>query len=98
MISPEAFDGRLYFVIPERSVADIDFNQVLESSPLTVRYNADRTKGFVCYESATVPSSLAAISDKEGPYSNEEALSMLENEEWQVATENLPLEPDDFLV
>ena len=97
MMSPEAFDGRLYFVVPKTSVADIDFSQVLESSMSTMRYNSDGTKGFVCYESPTVPSSLAAISDKEGPYTNEEALSMLNTAEWQVTTENLPSEPDDFL-
>jgi len=97
MMSPEAFDDRFYFVIPKTSVTDIDFSQVLESGTSTMRFNADGTKGFVCYESATVPSSLADISDKEGPYTNEEALSILSTAEWQVVTENLPSEPDEFL-
>lgn len=97
MISPEAFDGRTYYVVPASSVENINFNEVLEASALTVRYNSDASKALVCYEDASIPTSLDAIRDKEGPYTNDEVLTMLSASEWEIVTENLPSEPDPFL-
>lgn len=97
MISPEAFDGRTYYVIPASSVESIDFNEVLEASAFTVRYNSNASKALVCYESVSIPSSLDAIKGKEGPYTNDDVLAMLITSDWEVITENLPSEPDPFL-
>lgn len=96
MISPNAFDNRFYFVIPAARMTDVDFSEVLESES-SLRYNSDSSKTFVCYESSSVPSSLQSISDKEGPYTNDQMLEILKTEGWVFATENLP--PDvDFII
>ena len=97
MISPTTFDNRTYYIVPAADVSKIDFSEVLEASPLTLRYSADGTKTFVCYETSTVPASLSAIINKQGPYSNEDILMILESPDWEVITENIPSGPDPFL-
>ncbi len=92
-MSPDAFDNRFYFVIPANSVKDVDFSEVLESE-LTLRYNSDSTKTFLCYESVSIPSSLTSIKSKEGPYTNEEVSNILNDSDWSIETENLASEED----
>ena len=93
---PDAFDNRFYFLIPTSRVEEVNFDEVLESR-LTLRYNLDSTKTFLCYESGSVPPSLIAIESKEGPYKNEEFLNILNTSEWSIETENLTSEEDPFL-
>lgn len=93
---PDAFDNRFYFLIPVSRVEEVNFDEVLESR-LTLRYNLDSTKTFLCYESVSVPPSLIAIESKEGPYRNEEFLNILNSSDWAIETENLTSEEDPFL-
>lgn len=93
---PDAFDNRFYFLIPASRVEEVNFDEVLESR-LTLRYNLDSTKTFLCYESVSVPPSLIAIESKEGPYTNEEFLNILNTSDWSIETENLTSEEDPFL-
>ena len=44
------FPNRRWLVIPASEVANVDFNQVLESSVDTLRYSVDGSKTFVKYE------------------------------------------------
>ena len=44
------FPNRRWLVIPASEVANVDFNQVLESSADSLRYSVDGTKTFVKYE------------------------------------------------
>jgi hypothetical protein len=44
------FPNRRWLVIPASEVANVDFNQVLESSADTLRYSVDGSKTFVKYE------------------------------------------------
>lgn len=44
------FPNRRWLVIPTTEVNNVDFNQVLESSPETLRYSIDGTKTFIKYE------------------------------------------------
>jgi len=60
----------------------IDFNQVLETSIDTVRKSVDGTKTFVKWDGETIPSSVEALTTKEGPYTYEEILVILATEEW----------------
>jgi len=92
-MSPDAFDNRFYFVIPTSSLEYVDFDEVLESE-LTLRYNSNSTKTFLCYEAVSVPPSLTSIKSKEGPYANEEMLNILNGSDWSIETENLTSEED----
>jgi hypothetical protein len=62
----------------------IDFTQVLESSTETVRKSVDETKTFVKWDGESVPSSVDSLTTKEGPYTYEEMLSILNTEVWSV--------------
>jgi hypothetical protein len=64
----------------------IDFTQVHETSIDTVRKSVDETKTFVKWDGA-IPSSVAALTTSEGPYTYNEILAILATPEW---TEPLP--------
>ena len=44
------FPNRRWLVIPAAEVANVDFNQVLESSPDSLRYSIDQSKTFIKYD------------------------------------------------
>ena len=44
------FPNRRWLIIPATEVENIDFNQVLESGPDSLRYSVDGTQTFVKYE------------------------------------------------
>ena len=48
------FPNRRWLVIPASEVANVDFNQVLESSADSLRYSVDQTETFVKYEVTVV--------------------------------------------
>ena len=60
----------------------IDFNEVLETSVETVRKSVDETKTFVKWDGDVIPSSIDALTTKEGPYTYEEILAILATPEW----------------
>jgi hypothetical protein len=66
-----------YVIIDAAEVANINFDQVLETSADTLTYSVDGTKTFVKFEGDT-PSFLIG----EPQYTNAEILSILEGPEW----------------
>jgi hypothetical protein len=72
-----------YYVIFNVSELDkIDFSQVFETSIETVRKSVDETLTFVKYKDEEMPSSVASLDTKQGPYSHEEILEILATPEW----------------
>ena len=72
-----------YYVIFNVSELDkIDFDQVFETSSETVRKSVDETLTFVKYATGEMPSSVASLDTKQGPYSHEEILVILATPEW----------------
>jgi hypothetical protein len=61
---------------------NINFTQVHETSIDTVRKSFDETKTFVKWDGDIIPSSVEALTTKEGPYTYEEILIILSTEEW----------------
>jgi len=61
---------------------NVDFTQVLETSIDTVRKSVDQTKTFLKWDGIEIPSSVEALTTKEGPYTYEEILIILATEEW----------------
>lgn len=60
----------------------IDFSQVLETSADTVRKSVDGLKTFVKWDGPAIPSSVEALTTKEGPYTYDEMLEILATPEW----------------
>lgn len=74
---------RNYVILNADEVSSVDFNQVLETSADTLRYNLAGTKTFVKFEGDT-PSFLAGKTAK----THSEMLAILAGEEWTA-----PIEP-----
>ena len=68
---------RNYVIIDASEVSSVDFNQVIETSADTLRYNLAGTQAFVKFEGDT-PSFLAGKTT----YDRSEMLTLLAGTEW----------------
>ena len=76
------FNNRRFMIFNVSELGNVDFNQVLENTPETVRLNISGSKTFVKWEGETIPSSVDALTTKEGPFSYEEILNILTGSAW----------------
>lgn len=76
------YENREFMIFNVSELPNIDFNQVHETSVDTVRKSVDQTKTFVKWDDVTVPSSVEALTTKEGPYTYSEILAILATPEW----------------
>jgi len=74
-------ESREYMIFNVSEIDVIDFSQVLQSSAETLRYSVDGTKTFVKWEGAT-PSSVEALTTKEGAYNHIEMMTLMRSVEW----------------
>jgi hypothetical protein len=77
-----------YVVIPTSQLYKVDFQQLYstylnEVAIGTSRVSIDTTKTFVKYY-GTEPSCMTDITGKEGPYTNEEIIAILQTPEWKL--------------
>jgi hypothetical protein len=84
------YENRQYLIFPVTELANINFDEVLETSAETVRKSVDGTKTFVKWESEMPPSVAGLTEGIEGPYTHDEILAILSTEEW---TQPYNLEP-----
>lgn len=77
-----AYDNREFMIFNTSELDQIDFSQVLETSIDTVRKSVDESKTFVKWDGQTIPSSVEALTTKEGPYTYDEMLNILATPEW----------------
>jgi hypothetical protein len=75
------YETREFMIFNVSELNQIDFTQVHETSQDTVRKSVDKTKTFVKWD-GEIPSSVASLTTKEGPYTYEEILNILATEEW----------------
>lgn len=81
------YENREFMIFNVSELYQIDFTQVCETSIDTVRKSIDGTKTFVKWD-GTTPSSVESLTTKEGPYTYEEILTILNGPEW---TSNDPI-------
>lgn len=81
------YEQREFMIFNVSELPLIDFTQVLETSIDTVRKSVDETKTFVKWDGNIIPSSVDSLTTKEGPYTYEEILNILQGPEWT------PVEP-----
>jgi hypothetical protein len=70
-----------YLIIDAVEIAIVDFDDVRESSPQTLRFSVDQSKTIIKWTGDT-PSCIANLTNAEGPYTHEEILAILGTEEW----------------
>ena len=78
------FDDRKFMIFSVTELNQIDFNEVLETSPETVRKSVDQSKTFVKWDGA-IPTCVTNLTTKEGPYTYDEMLVILSTTEWAEA-------------
>jgi hypothetical protein len=71
------YTNREFMIFNVSELNLIDFTQVLETSIDTVRRSVDGTKTFVKWDGNTIPSSVDSLTTKEGPYTYDEILTIL---------------------
>jgi hypothetical protein len=80
------YNNREYMIVDASQVSAVNFEQVLETSPETLRYSVDRSLTFFKWDntSNSIPSSIADIPDqyKQGPYTHEEMIEILATPTW----------------
>jgi len=70
-----------YIIFDVTELSTIDFDQVLETSIDTITYNVDETQTVVKYL-GDMPSSVQALTTKEGPYTYSEIQNILTGWVW----------------
>lgn len=80
-ILSENYENREFMIFAVSEVPLIDFNQVYETSIDTMRKSIDGTKTFVKWEGQT-PSSVLSLTTKEGPYTYQEIINILNGPDW----------------
>jgi hypothetical protein len=76
-------NNREYMIFNVSELYKIDFNQVLETSIDTIRKSVDGTKTFVKWNGDIVPSSVDALTTKEGAYTYDEIVQILGTSDWR---------------
>jgi len=75
------FDKLRYMIVLVAEVDQVDFSQVFETSPDTLRISVDGLKTFFKWE-GEIPSSIEALTYKEGEFTHTEILNILNSPEW----------------
>lgn len=96
------YTNRRYVIFNVSELAKINFEEVLETSPETVRKSVDQTKTFVKWDYRNeyvnaetgepimeeyVPESIKNLITKSQYYTHEEMLNILSGEEWTAPLE-----------
>jgi hypothetical protein len=77
-----SYENREFMIFNVSELDTINFTQVLETSADTVRKSVDGTKTFVKWDGVEIPSSVEALTTKEGPYTYEQITNILSTSEW----------------
>ena len=75
------YENRTFMIFEVSELDQIDFTQVCETSIDTVRKSVDETKTFVKWD-GVMPTCVADLYTKEGPYLYSEMLEILTTPEW----------------
>jgi len=71
-----------YMIIDSADLVNVDFSEILQTSPATVRTTLDESKAIVKWVGVTVPPSVNALTVKEGPYAHTNVLPKVEDVTW----------------
>jgi hypothetical protein len=71
-----------YMIVLASEADQVDFSQVFETSPDTLRISVDGIYTFFKWEGDVIPSSIEALSYKDGEYKHYQILNILNSPEW----------------
>ena len=76
------FDHRNFMIFDVSELGLLDFNEVMESSPESLRRSINGSKTFVKWNNEKIRNSVSNLTTKLGPYNYEEMLQILSSREW----------------
>jgi hypothetical protein len=76
------YENRRFMIFDTSEILAINYTQVLETSPETLRLSADGTKTFVKWE-GDMPVCVRNLWTKSGPHTYDEILVILETPDWK---------------
>ena len=71
----------IFFNSSEKGI--LEYSQLVETSPDTLRVSLDGSKTFVSYETETMPDTIQALTSYIGPLTYEETITILQTAEWK---------------
>ena len=83
------YENRNFMIFSTSETGSIDFSEVLETSSETLRLNVSGSKSFVKWDDETIPTSVASLTTKEGPYTYDEIVTILTGSEWTDTSEEV---------
>jgi len=75
------YEDREYLIISVSEIHLVDFNEILETSPETLRKSLDGTKTTIKWEGQE-PKFINNLKTKEGPYIYDDIFSIMQTSEW----------------
>ena len=75
------YENRQFMILGTSETSSIQFGDILETNPTTLRTNASGSKTFIKWD-GTMPSWVDDLSTKEGPYTYTQILTILGTSEW----------------
>jgi hypothetical protein len=72
-----------YMILNANEVDAINFMDVMDQSAESLVRSKDGSKIYVKWERDDVPSSIAALTTKEGPYAASEMQAILQGSDWK---------------
>lgn len=82
------YENREFMIFNVSELPKIDFAQVHETSPDTVRKSVDGTRTFVKWD-GDMPSIVSLLTTSEGPYTYTEMLGILSTPDWTNKQEDM---------
>jgi hypothetical protein len=71
-------------IVNTSDLSNINFSEMLEDSVDTVRKSIDQTKAIIKWDGEIIPSSLEALTIKEGPYNHQQMFQIICTPEWTL--------------
>lgn len=81
------YEHRQFMIFNISELPQINFEEVLETSADTVRKSVDGNKTFVKWDGDTIPLCVDNLTTKEGPYTYEEIMNILNTPDWNPPIE-----------
>jgi len=76
------FTKRNFMILDVSEISSLDFNDIMETSPESLRKSINETKTFVKWEGEKIPNSVNNLTTKVGPYSYDDMIKILSTREW----------------
>jgi hypothetical protein len=76
-----SYENRNFIIFNPSEMDKINFSEIIETSPQTLRFSINGLKTFVKWEGAS-PAFVSTLTTKEGPYTYSQMETILISNEW----------------